>query len=66
MILDIISGNEKVLRPRLADAMFFYKNDIKNGLSNEGLKKLVFVEGLGRFMINVKEKQKLLYIWYRF
>jgi len=43
----IIEGNEKVLRPRLADAMFFYKNDIKNGLSNEGLKKLVFVEGLG-------------------
>lgn len=43
----IIQGNEKVLRPRLADAMFFYKNDIKNGLSNEGLKKLLFVEGLG-------------------
>jgi len=43
----IIAGNEKVLRPRLADGMFFYKNDIKNGLSNEGLKKLVFVEGLG-------------------
>lgn len=43
----IIAGNEKVLRPRLADAMFFYKNDIKNGLSNDGLKKLVFVEGLG-------------------
>ncbi|MFW2380088.1 glycine--tRNA ligase subunit beta, partial [Aliarcobacter butzleri] len=31
----IIQGNEKVLRSRLADAMFFYKNDIKNGLSNE-------------------------------
>lgn len=43
----IINGNEKVLRPRLADAMFFYENDIKNGLSNEGLKKLVFVDGLG-------------------
>ncbi|WP_321471510.1 glycine--tRNA ligase subunit beta [Halarcobacter sp.] len=43
----IIAGNEKVLRPRLADAMFFWKNDINNGLSNEGLKKLVFVEGLG-------------------
>ncbi|WP_121626679.1 glycine--tRNA ligase subunit beta [Poseidonibacter antarcticus] len=43
----IISGNEKVLRPRLADGMFFYKNDIANGLSNEGLKKLTFVEGLG-------------------
>ncbi len=43
----IIAGNEKVLRPRLADAMFFYKNDIAKGLNNEGLKKLVFVEGLG-------------------
>ena len=43
----IIEGNEKVLRPRLADGMFFYKNDLNNGLNNEGLKKLVFVEGLG-------------------
>ena len=43
----IIEGNEKVLRPRLADGMFFYKNDLNNGLINEGLKKLVFVEGLG-------------------
>ncbi|AXX92394.1 glycine--tRNA ligase subunit beta [Malaciobacter molluscorum LMG 25693] len=43
----IIAGNEKVLRPRLADGMFFYKNDITNGLNNEELKKLVFVEGLG-------------------
>ena len=52
----IISGNEKVLRPRLADAMFFYKNDIKKGLSNEGLKKLVFVEGLG-FMYEKCERE---------
>ena len=43
----IISGNERVLRPRLSDGMFFWKNDIKNGLSNEGLKKISFVEGLG-------------------
>lgn len=43
----IIEGNEKVLRPRLADGMFFYKNDLANGLCNEGLKKLTFVEGLG-------------------
>ena len=43
----IIAGNEKVLRPRLADGMFFWKNDIKNGLNNEGLKKVSFVEGLG-------------------
>ena len=43
----IIAGNEKVLRPRLADGMFFWKNDIKNGLDNEGLKKVSFVDGLG-------------------
>jgi glycyl-tRNA synthetase beta chain len=43
----IIAGNEKVLRPRLSDAMFFYKNDIKNGLKNDGLKDIVFVDGLG-------------------
>ncbi|MBU0925289.1 glycine--tRNA ligase subunit beta [bacterium] len=55
----IISGNEKVLRPRLADAMFFYKNDIKNGLSNEGLKKLVFVEGLGSMYNKCERESKI-------
>jgi glycyl-tRNA synthetase beta chain len=55
----IISGNEKVLRPRLADAMFFYKNDIKNGLSNEGLKKLVFVEGLGSMFDKCEREAKI-------
>ena len=55
----IISGNEKVLRPRLADAMFFYKNDIKNGLSNEGLKKLVFVEGLGSMYNKCEREAKI-------
>ncbi|MEA3353277.1 MAG: glycine--tRNA ligase subunit beta [Campylobacterota bacterium] len=43
----IIAGNEKVLRPRLADGMFFWNNDIKNALQNEGLKKVSFVENLG-------------------
>lgn len=55
----IISGNEKVLRPRLADAMFFYRNDIKNGLSNEGLKKLVFVEGLGTVYDKCEREAKI-------
>lgn len=55
----IIQGNEKVLRPRLADAMFFYKNDIKNGLSNEGLKKLVFVEGLGSMYDKCEREAKI-------
>ncbi len=43
----IIAGNEKVLRPRLSDGMFFWNNDIKNGLQNDGLKKVSFVDGLG-------------------
>jgi len=43
----IIAGNERVLRPRLADGMFFWNNDIKNGLDNEGLKEVSFVEDLG-------------------
>ncbi|MDN5049851.1 glycine--tRNA ligase subunit beta [Aliarcobacter butzleri] len=57
----IIQGNEKVLRPRLADAMFFYKNDIKNGLSNEGLKKLVFVEGLGSMYDKCEREAKIAF-----
>jgi glycyl-tRNA synthetase beta chain len=36
-----------VLKPRLADAMFFYENDLKRGLDPEGLKKIVFMDGLG-------------------
>ncbi len=55
----IIAGNEKVLRPRLADGMFFYKNDINNGLSNEGLKKLVFVEGLGSMYEKCEREAKI-------
>jgi glycyl-tRNA synthetase beta chain len=55
----IIAGNEKVLRPRLSDAMFFWQNDIKNGLSNEGLKKLTFVEGLGSVYDKSKREVKI-------
>jgi glycyl-tRNA synthetase beta chain len=55
----IIEGNEKVLRPRLADGMFFYKNDINNGLCNEGLKKLVFVEGLGSMYAKSEREAKI-------
>ncbi len=55
----IIAGNEKVLRPRLADGMFFYKNDINNGLCNEGLKKLTFVEGLGSMYEKSEREAKI-------
>lgn len=56
---EIIAGNEKVLRPRLADGMFFYKNDLKNGLNNEGLKKITFVEGMGSLHEKIQREAKL-------
>ncbi|MDR2790903.1 MAG: glycine--tRNA ligase subunit beta [Campylobacteraceae bacterium] len=43
----IIKGNEKVLHARLSDALFFYENDLKKGLQTEGLKSIVYIEGLG-------------------
>ncbi|QOG13187.1 glycine--tRNA ligase subunit beta [Arcobacter sp. FWKO B] len=43
----IISGNEKVLKPRLSDAMFFYKNDLQRGLDTSKLSTVLFADGLG-------------------
>jgi len=43
----VVAGNERVLKPRLADGMFFYHNDLKNGLSTDGLEKIQFMDGLG-------------------
>jgi len=43
----VIEGNERVLKPRLADGMFFYQNDLDRGLSSEGLEKIQFMDGLG-------------------
>lgn len=43
----IVRGNEKVLRARLSDALFFLDNDLKRGLSYEGLKDITYLDGLG-------------------
>ncbi len=45
----VIAGNEKVIRPRLADAVFFYETDLKTPLSKqrEKLRGIVFQEKLG-------------------
>ena len=45
----IVSGNEKVIRPRLADARFFYETDKKTTLdaNREKLKPVVFQKDLG-------------------
>ncbi|MGQ4877937.1 glycine--tRNA ligase subunit beta [Billgrantia sp. LNSP4103-1] len=45
----VIEGNEKVIRPRLADAAFFYDTDCKQPLAAriEGLTGVVFQQQLG-------------------
>ena len=43
----IVRGNEKVLRARLSDALFFLDNDLKKGLNYEGLKEVSYLDGLG-------------------
>lgn len=45
----VISGNEKVIRPRLSDAAFFYETDRKTRLEDriDQLKPIVFQDKLG-------------------
>ena len=45
----VIAGNEKVIRPRLADAAFFYDNDCRKPLEQhaQGLAQVVFQQKLG-------------------
>ncbi|MFA7354028.1 MAG: glycine--tRNA ligase subunit beta [Sulfurimonadaceae bacterium] len=55
----VIEGNERVLRPRLADALFFYNNDLKKGLSTAGLEKVVFMKGLGTVADKIEREIKI-------
>jgi glycyl-tRNA synthetase beta chain len=45
----VITGNEKVMRARLSDAMFFYETDLQTPLAQhlDSLKTVVFQAGLG-------------------
>ena len=45
----VIEGNERVIRPRLADAAFFWNSDRKTALSarQEALRDVVYQRGLG-------------------
>jgi len=64
----VISGNEKVIRARLADAKFFYEEDKKIGLSNlvKKLSSITFIEGVGTYKDKsdriLKNSKKLLQI----
>lgn len=55
----IIKGNQKVLRARLSDAMFFYHNDLKKPLESYDLSKIAFVEGLGSIAEKVERESKI-------
>lgn len=57
----IIQGNQSVLKARLDDAHFFWKEDLKHPLSEriEKLKGIVFQKGLGS-LFEKKERIKIL------
>ncbi|MGB0893147.1 MAG: glycine--tRNA ligase subunit beta [Parashewanella sp.] len=57
----IISGNEKVIRPRLADAEFFFNTDKKHTLESrlESLESVVFQKQLGTLKDRVNRISEL-------
>ncbi|QBF24448.1 glycine--tRNA ligase subunit beta [Pseudomonas tructae] len=57
----IVEGNEKVVRPRLTDAEFFFKQDKKQALEsfNERLKNVVFQAQLGSVFDKAERVAKL-------
>lgn len=55
----MIGGNQKVLRARLSDAMFFYHNDLKNNLADYDLSRINFVDGLGSMQDKVEREKKI-------
>ncbi len=55
----VIAGNERVLKPRLADGLFFYRNDLKNGLTTDGLEKVQFIDGLGSLADKITREKNI-------
>ena len=58
----VVHGNEKVVRARLADAKFFFDEDLKVPLKNHlaGLKKITFQHGLGSLYNRVERLETLV------
>lgn len=54
-------GNERVIRPRFSDTMFFWNNDKQKKLGEfrEGLKKVLFQEKLGSVYSKTERLEKL-------
>ena len=55
------SGNERVIRPRLSDAAFFWEQDLSQALSSHqnGLKKVVYQDKLGSLLDKSERVAKL-------
>ena len=60
----VIKGNEKVLRARLADAVFFFEDDLKLSIeeSIDKLKRVNFYEGMGSLYDKSVRVQKIALI----
>ncbi len=58
---NIRKGNEKVLRARLEDALFFYQEDLRESLYDrtERLDGILFQKGLGSYLDKVKRLEVL-------
>lgn len=57
----IVSGNERVIRPRLSDAKFFYETDLKMRLEDRlpKFEQIVFHEKLGTQAARIKRIERL-------
>ncbi|GMP07636.1 MULTISPECIES: glycine--tRNA ligase subunit beta [Bradyrhizobium] len=58
----IVSGNERVIRPRLSDAKFFYETDLKTKLEERlpKFEQIVFHEKLGTQAERIKRIERLV------
>lgn len=58
----IIKGNEKVLKARLSDAMFFYKSDLKTKFDAKMLENIVYMKEIGSVAKKEQSEAKLVEI----
>ncbi len=57
----VVAGNEKVVRPRLADALFFWEQDLKAGFESwlDKLENVTYITGLGSIADKCRRMEKL-------
>lgn len=63
----ILKGNEKVLRARLEDALFFYENDLKKSLEGrmDALTSIGFIEGGGNMLDKTHRELQIAEVIYQ-